>query len=113
MRSFLIGAALLTLSANAYAKDSDLISADEAKGLVGKAVFIWSDSEKSFEAEHIPGSVVAYSHDLSFLDDVQKCNGLPMCEAHAAEVIGGLGVGADTDVIVYDKGAGANASGTE
>jgi len=112
MRSILIGALLLTASANAYAKDPDLISADEAKGMLGKALFIWSDSEKSFTDEHIPGSVVAYSHDLSFLDDVRKCDGLPMCEDHAAKYLGGLGVGNDTDVIVYDKGAGANASGT-
>lgn len=112
MRSTLIGALLLSVSANAYASDPDLISAADAQGKVGKAVFVWSDSAKSFGPEHIPGSVVAYSHDLSFLDDVRKCKGLPMCEAHAAKLIGSLGIDNSSEVIVYDKGAGANASGT-
>lgn len=94
------------------AGDPDLISAEDAKELVGKAVFIWSDTEKSFGDEHIPGSVVAYSHDLSYLDHVRKCNGLPMCEDYAAKFFGGLGIDEGTDVVVYDKGAGANASGT-
>jgi thiosulfate/3-mercaptopyruvate sulfurtransferase len=34
-----------------------------------------------------------------------------MCEDHAAKFLGGFGIDANTDVIVYDKGAGANASG--
>ncbi len=106
-----IFAAALFASANAYA-DSDFITVDEAKGLQGKAVFVFSDAPKAFKSEHIPGSVVAYAHDLSFLDDVRKCKGLPMCEAHAAKFIGGLGIDANTEIVVYDAGAGANASGT-
>lgn len=110
MRPILFALGLLA-SAPAYA-DADFISVDDAKAQVGKAVFVFSDAPKAFKKDHIPGSVVAYSHDLSFLDDVRKCKGLPMCEAHVAKFIGGLGIDANTDVIVYDAGAGANASGT-
>lgn len=110
MRNLIIVAAAL-VSTTAYA-DPDFISVDEAKAQVGKATFVFSDAPKAFKSEHIPGSVLAYSHDLSFLDDVRKCKGLPMCEDHAAKFIGGLGIDANTDVIVYDAGAGANASGT-
>lgn len=112
LRTFTLASILFLTASPAFAADSDLISVDEAKDLVGKAVFIWSDSEKSFGEEHIPGSVVAYSHDLSFLDHVRKCKGLPMCEDYAAKLFGNMGIDADTEVVVYDKGAGANASGT-
>jgi thiosulfate/3-mercaptopyruvate sulfurtransferase len=94
--------------------DDLLISIDEAKALVGKPEvrFVFADSEKDFEKAHIPGSVVAYAHDLHFLDDVRKCKGLPMCEPTAQAFIGKeLGVDAGTQVVVYDSGVGANASG--
>lgn len=94
--------------------ESAFVSADEAKALVGKpdVRFVFSDAEKEFAKEHLPGSVAAYSHDLHFLDDVKACKGLPMCEARAAKYIGEtLGVDAATKVVVYDSGPGVNASG--
>ena len=33
--------------------------------------FVYADSDKEFEKGHIPGSVVAYAHDLHYLDDVK------------------------------------------
>ena len=93
----------------------EFVTADEAKALVGKpdVRFVYADSEKEFEKGHIPGSVVAYAHDLQYLDDVKACKGLPMCEPAAAKLIGAtLGIDAGTAVVVYDAGAGANASGT-
>jgi thiosulfate/3-mercaptopyruvate sulfurtransferase len=73
---------------------------------------VWGDSEKEFTKGHIPGSVDAFAHDLHFLDDVKACKGLPMCEPRAARFIGeALGIDAATEVVVYDLGAGANASG--
>ncbi len=90
------------------------VSADEAKALAGKpdVRFLFAGSEKEFEKEHIPGSVLAYAHDLHFLDDVRACRGLPMCEARAAKLIGEtLGIDAGTRVIVYDTGHGVNSSG--
>ncbi len=107
-----IAAALQAAPARAA---DDFITADAAKALAGKPSvrFVWADSEKEFEKGHIPGSVVAYAHDLHYLDDVRACKGLPMCEPTAAKFIGGtLGIDAATDVVVYDGGAGANASGT-
>ncbi len=108
--------ALATLLSAAPARAADdFITADAAKALVGKpnVRFVYADSEKEFEKGHIPGSVVAYAHDLHYLDDVKACKGLPMCEPTAAKFIGAtLGIDAATDVVVYDAGAGANASGT-
>lgn len=91
----------------------ELISADEAKGLVGKpgVRFVFAGTDKDFEKEHIPGSGSAYSHDLHLLDDVRACKGLPMCEPRAAKVIGELGIDAGNKVVVYDVGHGVDASG--
>lgn len=96
------------------AMENAFISADEAQKLVGKGNvrFVFADSEKDFEKAHIPGSVDSFAHDMYYLDDVRKNNGLPMAPTTAYKYIGGeLGVDANTEVIVYDSGMGANASG--
>ncbi len=106
--------ALATAAALPARAADDFVSVDEAKALVGKADvrFVFSDADKEFEKAHIPGSVAAYSHDLHLLDDIRACKGLPMCEAHAAKLIGEtLGIDAGTRVVVYDSGIGVNASG--
>jgi thiosulfate/3-mercaptopyruvate sulfurtransferase len=93
----------------------EFVGAEEAKSLAGKANvrFVYSDAEKDFEKGHIPGSALAYSHHLHYLDDVKACHGLPMCEPRAARFIGEeLGIDAGTEVVVYDLGAGVYASGT-
>jgi thiosulfate/3-mercaptopyruvate sulfurtransferase len=108
-----VALSLLALAAPALAAD-EFIGHEEARGLVGKpgVRFVWADSEKEFTKAHIPGSVDAFAHDLHYLDDVKACKGLPMCEPHAARFIGEeLGIDAGTEVVVYDGGAGANASG--
>lgn len=113
MKVLALGVAML--SAGAAQADDVFISAADAKALLGKGDvrFVFSDADKDFDKGHIAGSAVAYSHDLHYLDDVKACHGLPMCEARAASFIGGtLGVDAATQVIVYDSGVGANASGT-
>jgi thiosulfate/3-mercaptopyruvate sulfurtransferase len=105
--------ALAALLAAGAGRAGELISADEAKGLVGKpgVRFLFAGSDKDFEKEHIPGSASAYSHDLHLLDDVRACKGLPMCEPRAAKVIGELGIDAGSKVVVYDVGHGVDASG--
>jgi thiosulfate/3-mercaptopyruvate sulfurtransferase len=110
-----LSALFLTLLSSSSAMAGDfLVSAADAKAAAGdgKTVFVFGDGEKDFEKGHIPGSQVAYAHDLHFLDDIKKCDGLPMCEATAAKLIGQtLGIGAGTPVIAYDAGPGVNASG--
>lgn len=99
----------------ALAADDILISPEDAQKLIGKdnVRFVFADSDKDFEKAHIPKSVLAYAHDLNYLDDVKKCKGLPMCEPTAFNFIGKqLGIDANTEVIVYDSGVGVNASGT-
>ena len=108
-------AAALAAAASPALAAGELVTADEVKALVGKPAvrLVFADSEQDFARGHLPGSVVAYAHDLHLLDDVKACKGLPMCEPRAAKVIGEtLGIGADTEVVVYDSGAGPNASGT-
>jgi thiosulfate/3-mercaptopyruvate sulfurtransferase len=108
--------ALAVLAGAGIARADDaFLSVDEAKPLVGKpdVRFVFAGSEKEFAQGHIPGSVVAYAHDLHLLDDVKACKGLPMCETRAAEFIGKtLGIDAGTQVVVYDTGPGVNSSGT-
>lgn len=89
------------------------ISIEEAQGKVGQknVQFVFSDAIKYFEKNHIPGSAHAFTRDLHLLSDIIKCQGLPMCPETAGKFIGSLGISNDTEVIVYDDGRGANASG--
>jgi thiosulfate/3-mercaptopyruvate sulfurtransferase len=106
--------ALAAVLAAGAGRADELISADEARALLGKpdVRFLFSGSDKDFEKGHLPGSAAAYSHDLHYLDDVRACKGLPMCEPGAAKVIGDLGIDAGTQVVVYDAGHGVDASGS-
>ena len=111
LRTVFVTAAVLGAGA---ARAGELVSAEEARSLVGKpdVRFVFSGSDKDFEREHIPGSVAAFSHDLHYLDDVRACKGLPMCEQRAARLIGEqLGIDAGTQAVVYDVGHGVDASG--
>ena len=106
--------ALVLLAAAAGHASNAFIDVESAKALVGKpdARFVFADSEADFKKGHIPGSAEAFAHDLTILDDVRACKGLPMCEAKAAAFIGTtLGIDDKTTVVVYDAGPGANASG--
>jgi thiosulfate/3-mercaptopyruvate sulfurtransferase len=108
-----LGVGLLTLQA--YAADEIFISADDAQKFLGKdnVRFVYADAEKDYDKAHIAKSVVAYAHDLNYLDEVKKCKGLPMCEPTANNFIGKqLGIDTNTEVIVYDSGIGVNATGT-
>jgi thiosulfate/3-mercaptopyruvate sulfurtransferase len=112
--AFALSFSLFLFMAARAGADEYFISVDEAKALAGKpdVRFVFSDPEKDFAKGHIPGSVAAFSHDLHRLNDVKACRGLPMCEPQAATFIGStLGIGPDTQVIVYDSGIGVNASG--
>jgi len=112
-RALLALAAALALPA--AAADEVFVTAEAARALAGKPSvrFVFADSDKDYEKGHVPGSALAYAHDLHFLDDVRACGGLPMCEPRAAKLIGeSLGVDADSEVLVYDLGPGVNASGT-
>lgn len=113
MRIAKVVALAVAVHASAAFGDDVFLSVDEAKALEGKegVRFVFSDAEKDYAQGHIPGSVVAYAHDMQYLDDVRKCKGLPMCEPTAAAFIGKLGIDADTEVVAYDGGAGVNASG--
>ncbi|MCB9737897.1 MAG: sulfurtransferase [Deltaproteobacteria bacterium] len=90
-----------------------VIAAKDALALHGKenVVFVYAGSKAAYDKGHIPGSVNAFAHDMQYLDDVQKCEGLPMCPENAAKFIGGLGIGNDTQVIAYEDGKGVNESG--
>ena len=110
------GLGLATSVAMAGAKPANpliVISVDEAKKVFDAkgAVFVSGDSDKKFKEGHIPGSAHAFAHDLHYLNDIRKCNGLPMCKERAEKFIGSLGIDNNTKVIAYDDGRGPNASG--
>ena len=104
---------VMLLFAVSTAFGSVFISVDEAAKLQGKSgvQFVSADGHDAYAKGHIPGSSNATPHDLHYLDDVKKCGGLPICQPEANKIIGNLGVDASTQVIVYDDGRGANASG--
>lgn len=89
------------------------ITVDEAAKMVGKpnVVFWFAGSEAAFEKGHIAGSAHGFAHDMQYLEDVQKCDGLPMCPETAAKFIGERGVDNNTTVIAYEDGKGVNESG--
>jgi len=93
--------------------DKVLICLDDAKKEFDNksSLFVSGDSDKKFKEGHIPGSAHAFAHDLHYLEDIRKCNGLPMCPERAAKFIGNLGIDNNTKVISYDDGRGPNASG--
>ena len=109
--------ASLTLLLLAFATTAmaagDEISVDEANALVGQpnVVFWFAGNDKAFAKGHIAGSVHGFSHDMQYLDDVQKCDGLPMCADNAAKYIGAMGIDNATQVIAYEDGKGVNESG--
>jgi len=108
-------ALLAALALPAAAAEEVFVSAEAARALLGKADvrFVFADSFQDYEMGHVPGSALAFAHDLHFLDDVRACGGLPMCEPRAAQVIGEtLGIDAQSEVLVYDLGPGVSASGT-
>lgn len=90
-----------------------LISAADAHAMMGKdnVVFVFAGSDAAYKKGHIPGSAQAFAHDMQYLDDVQKCGGLPMCEANAEAFVGSLGISNNTTVIAYEDGKGVNESG--
>lgn len=107
-----MGLAILAAPSAAFAGDI-IISQEEARALVGNpnVVFLFAGTDAAFEAGHIAGSSHAFSHDMQYLEDVRNCDGLPMCEATAEAFIGNLGIGNDTQVVIYEDGKGVNESG--
>lgn len=83
---------------------------DLAKRLsVANLVIIDAEDASSFSRAHIPGAV-----NLPYLtlDDPEENakTGRPIFPQLAANKLGGLGIGNDTEVIVYDSGNGRGAS---
>jgi len=107
------GLFIATTADAGVSKSSLLISAQDAHALMGQdnVVFVFAGTEAAFKKGHIPGSAHAYSHDMQYLDDVQKCGGLPMCEGNAEKFVGALGIDNNTTVIAYEDGKGVNESG--
>lgn len=103
---------LIALATPALAADY-AISVDDAAKMVGQpnVVFWFAGNEAAYEKGHIKGSAFGFSHDMAYLDDIAKCDGLPMCPDTAAAYLGERGVSNDTLVIAYEDGKGVNESG--
>jgi len=114
MRKVLLSALIGTFAIAGVSNAAKItIWVDDAKKVYDSkgAVFVSGDSDKKYKEGHIPGSAHAFAHDLHYLQDIKKCNGLPMCPKRAAKFIGNLGIDNNTKVIAYDDGRGPNASG--
>ncbi|MFP4333131.1 MAG: sulfurtransferase [Campylobacterales bacterium] len=127
VRSILLAATLATaptlvLNASNHAQQEsstkvdevNLISAEEAKKLIGKdgVVFITGDNESVYELGHIKGSIEMYAHDLHISDNGKmNCPPLFMCPEEAEEYISKKGVKNSDLIIAYDDFRGPNATG--
>lgn len=111
----LLGASLLISTALFAAKSDILISAKEAKKLLGNpnVVFVSGDSPDSFPTGHIPGSVVMGAHHLHHSDITgsMHCSPLYQCIEDAEHHIGEKGIDNNTLVIAYDDFRGPNSTG--
>ncbi|MCA9544613.1 MAG: sulfurtransferase, partial [Myxococcales bacterium] len=89
------------------------ISVEEAAALLDKpdVIFWFAGNDAAYEKGHIKGSAHGFAHDMAYLEDIQKCDGLPMCPETAAKYLGERGVSNDTLVIAYEDGKGVNESG--
>jgi thiosulfate/3-mercaptopyruvate sulfurtransferase len=75
----------------------------------GGFVLIDAEPAADYARAHIPGAVNLYYMDLDDAEENAK-TGRPIFPQLAASKFGGLGVSADTEVVVYDSGNGRGAS---
>jgi thiosulfate/3-mercaptopyruvate sulfurtransferase len=127
VRSILLAATLATAPAlvlNASSKaqqessvkvdEVDLISAKDAKKLIGKngVVFVTGDNESVYELGHIKDSIEMYAHHLHHSDNGKMhCAPLFMCPEEAEEYISSKGIKNSDLIIAYDDFRGPNATG--
>ncbi|MEY4503724.1 MAG: hypothetical protein RL154_12 [Pseudomonadota bacterium] len=114
IKTFIIASSLF--AALSFAADTQMtISANEAKGLLGKpnVVFVMGDTMDVYVNGHPAGSVVMDAHHLHHSDITghMHCAPLYMCPDEAEKFIGPKGIDNNTTIIAFDDYKGPNASG--
>lgn len=102
---------LLALSPLPATAASPLIGTAELarKFAAARPALIDAESKDLYERVHLPGAVNLFYLDLEDAEENAK-SGLPIFPQLAASKFGGLGISADTEVVVYDRGDGRAAS---
>jgi thiosulfate/3-mercaptopyruvate sulfurtransferase len=100
------------LDARGYARPEMLISTDELARRLGTPGLRIVDATDpaAYARAHLPGAVNLHYLALSRIDE-RRASGQPTSSFEAERLFGGAGIGADTEVVVYDGGEGAPASG--
>lgn len=105
-------AAAVPLHARGYARPEMLISTDELAQRLGAPGLRLVDAAAPavYARAHLPGAVNLPYLDLSRIDE-RRTTGQPTSSFEADRIFGGAGIGAETQVVVYDGGEGAPSSG--
>jgi thiosulfate/3-mercaptopyruvate sulfurtransferase len=103
--------ALLAAAAD-YARPRLLIETGELAGLLGQPALRLVDATDpaSYRRAHLPGAVNIHYLELTRLDE-RRGTGHPTSNFEAERIFGDAGIDAGTQVVVYDGGEGAPASG--
>lgn len=110
----ILGSILLLFAisdATSAARDAILIdtTALAERMASGGLVIVDAENAADFARAHIPGAVNLYYMDLEDAEENAK-TGRPIFPQLAATKFGDLGIGNDTEVVVYDSGNGRAAS---
>ena len=100
------------LAARGYARPEMLISTDELAQRLGAPSLHLVDASDpaAYARAHLPGAVSIPYLELSRIAE-RRATGQPTSSFEAERLFGGAGIGAETEVVVYDGGEGAPASG--
>lgn len=95
-----------------YARPGLLIETGELAGLLGQPALRLVDATDpaSYRRAHLPGAVNIHYLELTRLDE-RRDTGHPTSNFEAERIFGDAGIDAATQVVVYDGGEGAPASG--
>ncbi|MCP1676517.1 thiosulfate/3-mercaptopyruvate sulfurtransferase [Natronocella acetinitrilica] len=118
---FVVGALLIALPGLVGARDMQpLVSVDWLDQHLGEDNLVVVDvrsaidgsSQSDFEEAHIPGAVYASYTEAGWRQDSDGVPGKLPAEDDLAELIGGLGIDNDTDVVIVPAGVGSTDFGS-
>lgn len=98
--------------AQGYSRPELLIETDELARILAQPNLRLIDAADpaTYRRAHLPGAVNIYYLDLSRIDE-RRGTGHPTSNFEAERIFGEAGIDANTQVVVYDGGEGAPASG--
>lgn len=102
----------VALPLEAYSQQRPLISTDELSKIINNPNVRVIDAvdPSLFSRAHITGAINIFYQNLTKIEERKK-NGFPISEKNAEKIFGDAGIDSSTQVVVYDGGEGAFASG--